>query len=103
MSKSCEKRTAFPPGLTQKDIHVNFRLVLLAAVIVAVLGLLYTHPDYAVSIGPALAMAISVKDVTASAKKFAQRGGMAGPDYQRGVQGAGQKWHDNTKAAADNF
>jgi hypothetical protein len=48
-------------------------------------------------------MAIKVKDVATSSKKFTQRGAAAAADYQSGVQAAGQDWQTNTAAAAENF
>lgn len=48
-------------------------------------------------------MAIRVKDAATAAKKFADRGAAAGPDYAAGVQGAGSAWQQNTAAAADTF
>ena len=46
---------------------------------------------------------INVKDVTASAAKYATRGAAAANDYKTGVLNAGQRWHDNTKASSDNY
>jgi hypothetical protein len=82
---------------------VNFRVLFLAAMILLVVGLVYFNSDYLNSVGPALAMAIVVKDVTASAQKYAQRGAAAANDYKTGVMNAGQHWHDATKASADNY
>jgi len=48
-------------------------------------------------------MAIKVKDVATSSKKFTQRGAAAAGDYQAGVQAAGQEWQTNTAASAENF
>jgi hypothetical protein len=48
-------------------------------------------------------MAIKVKDAAASATKFVQRAQAAAPDYQRGVQGAGQTWQTNAAAANDSY
>lgn len=48
-------------------------------------------------------MAVSVKDVTASAQKFVQRAQAAGPAYTAGVQNAGGKWASNTKASAQTY
>jgi hypothetical protein len=48
-------------------------------------------------------MAVSVKDVTASAQKFVQRAQAAGPAYSAGVANAGTKWANNTKASAQTY
>jgi len=48
-------------------------------------------------------MAIKVKDVATSSKKFTQRGAAAAADYQTGVQGAGQDWQTNTAGSAENY
>jgi len=48
-------------------------------------------------------LAIRVSDAASSAKKFAQRAAGAAPDYQAGVQDAGQTWSQNTQAAADTY
>jgi hypothetical protein len=82
---------------------VKFRTLLLAVLVAAALLLVYTHPDYFnIVVGPSLAV-IAVKDVTASASKYAARASAAANDYKTGVMNSGQKWHDNTKASADNY
>ena len=48
-------------------------------------------------------MALKVKDASASAQKFVQRAQAAAPDYQRGVQGAGQTWQTNAAASNDSY
>lgn len=82
---------------------MKFRIAFLAAVVLAAVVLCSLHPDYFNSVFPTLAMAIVVKDVTASAQKYANRGAAAANDYKTGVMNAGQRWHDNTKASADNY
>lgn len=82
---------------------MNFRQIILAMAIVCAIVVLYTHPAGFFVYGPMLGMAIAVKDVTASAQKYATRAGAAVNDYKTGVQNAGQKWHDATKASTDNY
>jgi len=48
-------------------------------------------------------MAIRVKDVGASAKKFVANAGRSAGDYTEGVKGAGQEWETNTRAAGQNW
>lgn len=48
-------------------------------------------------------MALKVKDATAAAQKFIQRGQAAGPEYQRGVTGSGQAWAQATAASVDTY
>lgn len=48
-------------------------------------------------------MAIKVKDAATSARKFTQRAAAAAPDYQAGVQAAGEDWQRNTAGAAENY
>jgi hypothetical protein len=80
-----------------------FRKCFFAAVILIALIAVYTHPDFFTVQGATLAMAIAVKDLTASAAKYSRNAGNAAQDYKAGVAGAGQKWHDNTKANVDNY
>lgn len=82
---------------------MTLRQILLTTVIVCAIVVLYTHPAGFSLYGPMLGMAIVVKDVTASAQKYATRAGAAVNDYKTGVQAAGQKWHDNTKSSTDNY
>lgn len=46
---------------------------------------------------------IKVKESGASAKKFAERGAVATPDYKAGVANAGADWERNTAAAEENY
>lgn len=48
-------------------------------------------------------MAVKVKDAASSAAKFVQRSQAAAPDYQKGVQGAGNTWAQNAAAANDTY
>jgi hypothetical protein len=49
------------------------------------------------------AMAIKVKDASASATKFVQRAQAAATDYSNGVANAGQLWQTNAAAAQDTW
>lgn len=46
---------------------------------------------------------IKVRESGASAKKFAERGAAATPDYKAGVMNAGADWERNTAAAEENY
>ena len=46
---------------------------------------------------------VNVKDVATAAEKYKQRGAAAGPDYARGVQGAGGRWQSNTAGAEEAY
>jgi hypothetical protein len=48
-------------------------------------------------------MALHVKDAASSAAKFVARAQSAAPDYQKGVQNAGQKWQTNASASSDSY
>lgn len=48
-------------------------------------------------------MATPIKDLADSAAKFVARGSTAGPEYARGVAGAGDKWQRNTTSAEANY
>jgi len=48
-------------------------------------------------------MAIKVKSSTEASGKFTSRAAAAAPDYQRGVQGAGEDWQRNTAASEENY
>jgi hypothetical protein len=48
-------------------------------------------------------MAINIKSADVIAKKYAQRGAAAGPDYQAGVQNPRQDWQQATTAAANTW
>lgn len=48
-------------------------------------------------------MALKVKDAATSAAKFVARAQIAGPDYTKGVQGAGDTWQQKTAASADAY
>jgi len=48
-------------------------------------------------------MALNVKDAASSAQKFVSRAQAAGPDYAKGVQGAGDTWQSRTAASADAY
>jgi len=47
--------------------------------------------------------AVQVKDAASSASKFVARAQAAAGDYQKGVQGAGDKWAQHTAAAGDSY
>lgn len=48
-------------------------------------------------------MALKVKSAGEAADKWVSRAAVAGPDYQRGVQGAGQAWEAGARAAKDAY
>ena len=48
-------------------------------------------------------MALQVKSVDATVKKWQARANVAAPDYVAGVQASGSKQHDNAVASAPNW
>lgn len=96
-------RPCVPPETARESEVTVFRKIVFAVAVLSAAGLYAVKPNLFASLGGSLVAAIVVKDVTASAKKFSTRGAGAGADYTRGVQNAGQRWHDNTKASSDNY
>lgn len=79
------------------------RTVLLAAVVLLLAFVAYTHPGLFATTGVGFAMAIPVKDVATAAAKFVKNGAAAGEDYAAGVRGAGQRWQQGAAAGEGNY